>query len=183
MQAMHGGNATHDTSDAPKMVVWRRGGMLPQAYVDPAAMRATRDLLRRRLPLTRQRAELLAHVQQTNRQYHRPELRQPLAYQANREGVAARCPDPAVPKSVDVDLALLDADERVLRAVELTLVPTATPHQAQTLYRLPSVPGLGKMLRVVLRDEIPDRARFPRVQEFVSDGRLLKGAQASAGKR
>ena len=37
-----------------------RGGMLPQASVSPAARRATRDLRRRRLPLTRKRAEWLA---------------------------------------------------------------------------------------------------------------------------
>jgi Transposase len=62
-QAIHGGNATHDQLDAHKIAVLLRGGMLPQASVDPEAMRATRDLLRRRLPLTRQRAALLTHVQ------------------------------------------------------------------------------------------------------------------------
>jgi hypothetical protein len=49
MNAIHGGKAKHDTIDAQKMAVWLRGGMLPQAYVYPAAMRATRDLLRRRM--------------------------------------------------------------------------------------------------------------------------------------
>ena len=38
--------------------------MRPQASGYPAAMRATRDLLRRRTPLMRHRADLLAHVQQ-----------------------------------------------------------------------------------------------------------------------
>jgi hypothetical protein len=33
MKAIHGGQATHETIDAPKMAVLRRGGMLPQAYV------------------------------------------------------------------------------------------------------------------------------------------------------
>jgi hypothetical protein len=35
----------------------------------------------------------------------------------------------------------------------------------------------------VLRYEMHDLARFPRLQEFVSDGRLITWAQASAGKR
>jgi transposase len=68
MKAIHGGKATNDTIDAHKIAVLRRGGMLPQAYVSPAAMRATRDLLRRRMSLTRKRAELLAHIQNTNSQ-------------------------------------------------------------------------------------------------------------------
>jgi Transposase len=109
MKAIHGGKAKNDTIDAHKIAVLLRGGMLPQAYVYPAAMRATRDLLRRRLHLTRKRAELLAHVQQTNSQDNLPALQKQLAYKANREGVAARFPDPAVQKSVEVDLALIDS--------------------------------------------------------------------------
>jgi transposase len=51
MKAIHGGKAKHDKIDAQKIAVLLRGGMLPQAYVYPAEMRATRDLLRRRLHL------------------------------------------------------------------------------------------------------------------------------------
>jgi transposase len=108
MKAIHGGKAKNDQLDAHKIAVRLRGGMLPQAYVYPAEMRATRDLLRRRLPLTRQRAALLTHVQQTNWPYNLPELGQKIAYKAHRRGVAARFPDPAVHKRVEVDLALID---------------------------------------------------------------------------
>ena len=66
MKAIHGGKAKKDRLDAQKSAVLRRGGMLPQAYVYPATMRATRDLLRRRLHLVRQRAERLTHIRQTN---------------------------------------------------------------------------------------------------------------------
>ena len=183
MKAIYGGKAKNDKIDAQKIAVLLRGGMLPQAYVYPAAMRATRDLLRRRLHLTRKRAELLTHVQQTNWQYNLPELGQKIAYKANRHGVAARFPDPAVHKSVEVDLALIDFYDQLLRDVELTIVQTAKQHDAQTLYRLQSVPGIGKILSLVLLYEMHDSSRFPRVQDFVSYGRLVTCAQASAGKR
>ena len=49
MKAIHGGKAKNDRIDALKIATLLRGGMLPQAYVYPAGMRATRDLLRRRL--------------------------------------------------------------------------------------------------------------------------------------
>jgi transposase len=65
MKAIHGGKAKNDKIDAHKIAVLLRGGMLPQAYVYPAAMRATRDLLRRRMHLMRKRAELLTHIQNT----------------------------------------------------------------------------------------------------------------------
>ena len=45
MKAIHGGKAKNDKIDAHKIAVLLRGGMLPQAYVYPAGMRATRDLL------------------------------------------------------------------------------------------------------------------------------------------
>ena len=66
MKAIHGGKAKTDKIDSQKIATLLRGGMLPKADVDPAGMRATRDLLRRRTHLMRKRAELLAHVQNTN---------------------------------------------------------------------------------------------------------------------
>src|SRR5262245_44039816 len=80
--------------DSQKIAVLLRGGMLPQAYVYPAEMRATRDLLRRRIYLMRKRAELLTHVQQTNSQYNLPEIGKKIAYKANRPAVAERFADP-----------------------------------------------------------------------------------------
>jgi hypothetical protein len=133
MKAIHGGKAKHDKIDAHKIAVLLRGGMLPQAYVYPAEMRATRDLLRRRLHLARQRGELLAHVQNTNSQYHLPASGKKIAYKTNRDGVAERFAEPAVQKSIDVDLALIGSYDELLRDVERTLVNTAKHHAAHTL--------------------------------------------------
>jgi transposase len=118
MQAIHGGKAKHDTIDAPNIAVLLRGGMLPQAYVYPAQMRATRDLLRRRRSCTRKRAELLGHIQHTNSQDHLPEIGKKLASKANRTGVAERFPDPAVQQSLAGDLALIDSYDQRLGDLE-----------------------------------------------------------------
>src|SRR6266481_611490 len=111
-----------------KIAVLLRGGMLPQAYVYPAEMRATRDLLRRRMHLARQRGELLAHVQNTNSQYNLPAIGTKIASKANRAGVAERFADPAVPKSLEVDLALITYYDAWLRDLALTIVKTAKHH-------------------------------------------------------
>jgi transposase len=183
MKAIHGGKAKHDKIDAHKIAVLLRGGMLPQAYVYPAEMRATRDLLRRRMSLMRQRAALLTHLQQTNSQYNLPELGKKIADKANREGVAERFPDPAVQKSIEVDLALLGHYDQLLTELELAIVHMAKEHNGQVFYRLRSIPGVGKILALVLLYEIHDIQRFPRVQEFVSYCRLVKCAREAAGKR
>jgi transposase len=183
MKAIHGGKAKNDKIDAHKIAVLLRGGMLPQAYVYPAEMRATRDLLRRRMHLARKRGELLAHVQNTNSQYNLPAIGKNIAYKTNRDGVAERFADPAVHKSIEVDLALITYYDELLRDVELTIVKTAKHHDANTLYLLQTVPGIGKILSLVLLYDIHQIDRFPRVQDFASYCRLVKCAKESAGKR
>jgi transposase len=183
MKAIHGGKAKNDKIDSHKIAVLLRGGMLPMAYVYPAAMRATRDLLRRRCHLMRKRAELLTHIQNTTSQYNLPALGKKIAYKANRVGVAERFPDPSVRASIEMDLALIDHYDALLTAVELSIVRTAKQHDASVFYRLRSVPGIGKILALVILYEIHDIARFPRVQDFASYCRLVKCAKESAGKR
>ena len=183
MKAIHGGKAKNDKIDAHKIAVLVRGGMLPLAYVYPSEMRATRDLLRRRCHLMRKRAELLTHIQNTTSQYNLPALGKKIAYKANRVGVAERFPDPSVRASIAMDLALIDHYDALLTEVELSIVRTAKQHDANAFYRLRSVPGIGKILALVILYEIHDIRRFPRVQDFASYCRLVQCAQESAGKR
>jgi hypothetical protein len=126
---------------------------------------------------------LLAQIHNTNRPYHLPKIGHKLAYQANRNGVAERLPASAVHKSLEVDRTLSDADYRLRTALALDRVRTAKAHDAQTVSRLRSIPVVGKSLALVLLDEIHAMHRFPRGQECVADGRLVKCAKASAGNR
>jgi transposase len=183
MKAMHGGKAKNDKIDAHKIAVLLRGGMLPQAYVYPAAMRVPRDLLRRRSHLVHNRAELLAHSHNTNSQYTLPEIGKQLASKANREGVEEHFPDSSVRKTIEVDVSLIDPYDKLLGEVELYITRTAKTHDVPTFTRVQSVPGIGQILALVLRYEIQDIARFPRVQDFVSYCRLVKCAKESNGKR
>jgi transposase len=182
MKAIHGGKAKNDKLDSHKIAALLRGGLLPQAYVYPAIMRSTRDLLRRRLHLVRKRGQLLAHIQNTRAQYSVPEFARRLAYPANRDGVADHFSDASVRKSIDVDLALLERYDSLINDLELTLVRTAKQHDAGAFHRLRSVPGIGKVLALTILYEIHDIMRFGRVQEFASYARLVKGRKQSGGK-
>ena len=183
MKAIHGGKAKNDTIDAHTIAVLLRGGMLPQASVSPAERRATRDLLRRRMPLARQRGELLAHVHHTTSQSNLPTIRKNIADTTNRDGAAERCADPAVPKSLAVDLALITSDDALLRDVERPIVTTAKHPDAHTLSLRHTVPGIGTSLSLGLLDDIHPIDRFPRGQDCASSCRLVPCAKASAGKR
>jgi transposase len=185
MKAIHGGKAKTDTIDAKKIAVLFRGGMLPQAYVYPKGMRETRDLLRRRTYLVRRRAEALAHLVNTNSQYNHPPLAKKLCYAANRRelDLPARFTDPSVRKNVAVDLALIDAYDEHIDALELYLTRTAKVDDAQAFARLRSVPGVGPVLGLVLLYEIHDIRRFPAEGQFLSYARLVRCAHESAGKK
>jgi transposase len=183
MKAIHGGKAKNDQIDSHKIAVLLRGGMLPQAYVYPAGMRATRDLLRRRLHLVRKRGQLLAHIQMTNHTYNLPAFRKRIAYPSNREGIADHFEDRVVRKSIAVDLALLERYDALITDLELYLVHQAKQHEPQGFQLLRSIPGIGKVLAMTILYEIHDIRRFDRVQEFASYARLVKCAKESAGKK
>jgi len=86
MRAIHGGKAKNDRIDAHKIAVLLKGGMIPQAYVYPPEMRATRDLLRRRNHLMRKRSELIAHIQNTISQYNLPAFEGRIRKRHERDG-------------------------------------------------------------------------------------------------
>lgn len=92
----------------------------------------------------------------------------------NRDGVADRFEDPIVKKSVEVDLASIDFLIRTLKNLEGYIEKTAHQHDYQTLYLLRTIPGIGKILALVILYEIKDIGRFPRVQDFSSYGRLVR---------
>jgi transposase len=183
MKAIHGGKAKNDRIDSLKIATLLRGGMLPQAYAYPAGMRATRDLLRRRLHFVRKRGQLLAHIQMTAHQYNLPPLGKRIAYPSNREGVAEHFEDRAVRKNIEVDLALLERYDVLITDLEADLVRQAKQHDPQAFQLLRSVPGIGKVLALTILYEIHDVHRFDRVQEFASYARLVKCARESAGKK
>jgi len=182
MKAIHGGKAKNDRIDAHKIAVLLRGGMIPEAYVYPEGMRSTRDLLRRRMHLMRQRAELLGHIQITNHQYNLPEIGKKIAYRSHREGVAERFVDPSVRANVAFDLKRIGFYDDLLNQIELEIVRHARQYDANTFHLLDSVPGVGKILALVLLYEIHDISRFPSVQDFSSYCRLVKSKKESAGK-
>ena len=182
MKAIHGGKTKNDRIDSYKIASLLKGGNFPIAYPYPAKWRATRDLLRRRMYLSRRCAELVAHIQNTNTQYNLPVLKKKLSRKYNHDGVADRFQDPAVRKSVEVDLAVIAALNQILNQLEWHIEKAARQHDYHTLFLLRSIPGVGQILALVILYEIHDINRFPRVQDFSSYARLIKPVKESDGK-
>ena len=183
MKAIHGAKAKNDRVDAQKIAALLRGGLFPMAYVYPPKMRSTRDLLRRRMFLNRRRSALITHIKSTFAQYNLPEPAQDVARPSQREGVAELIPDPGASRNVRLDLEMLEFYDATLTKLEQELTVIARDHDPDAYFRIRTVPGIGKILTLVILYEIHDINRFPTVQDFASYCRLVKPAKESAGKR
>lgn len=183
MGSIHGGKSKNDRVDSEKIAGMLRGGMFPMSYVYPNAMRSTRDLLRRRNHLVHHRAELLGHIQNTHSQYNLAAPTKKIRYASNREGLLEPFQDDSVQKMLAVDVALIDHYDQQILDLELYLERHAKVDDPQTFFLLKTVPGIGKILGLVLMYEIHDIRRFGRVGQFVSYARLVRCAHESAGKR
>jgi transposase len=184
MKAIHGGKAKNDRIDANKIARLLRGGNFPLAYVYPKGMRETRDLLRRRTYFVRQRVALFTHLQILNSQYNLPPFPKKLSFTANRAelDIAGRFADISVQKSAAANLAVIDCLDGQIADLELYLTRTAKVDDVQTFHRLQTIPGVGKILALVLLYEIHDIGRFANDGQFLSYSRLVRCAHESAGK-
>ena len=85
-------------------------------------------------------------------------------------------------KNAALDLALIDRLDALIAETELYLVRTAKVDDVQTYHRLQTVPGVGKILALVLLYELHDVGRFDHAGQFLSYARLVRCAHESAGK-
>ena len=182
MKAIHGGKAKNDRIDAHKIAGLLRGGNLPQSYVYPREMRSTRDLLRRRLGLVRQRGRLQAHIQNTHHQYNLPAPGARISYKIHRSGVAEGFEDDSARKMVEANFAIIGHLDTTIREIEAYLVRKAKVHNPQAFHRLRTIPGVGPIIALTLLYEIHDIRRFPSVQDFASYARLIKCTKSSGGR-
>lgn len=182
MRAIHGGKSKNDRIDSHKIAALLRGGLIPQAYVYPRKMRATRDLMRRRNHFMRKRAELFSHTQNTASQYNLADPLGRIAIPKNREGVIERFDIPCVQKSIGANMAMIETYDVVIAELERDIVKSAKSHDPVTHALLKTIPGVGRIIALNLLYEIENIKRFPRVQDFVSYCRLVKCVKESNGK-
>jgi transposase len=182
MKAIHGSKTKNDKIDSRKIAVLLRGGMIPMAYVYPQGMRATRDLLRRRMHFMRKRSELLAHIQNTRNQYNLPSFEKTISRKSNRVNIIEHFNEPAVQKSMELNLSLIDHYDSILRKTENYILNHVKAHNPNEFYLLRTIPGVGEILALVMLYEIHNIKRFEKVQNFTSYARLIRPQKESAGK-
>jgi transposase len=184
IKAIHQAKTKNDRLDAAKIARLLRGGNFPLAYAYPRGMRETRDLLRRRIYLVRQRSALFTHLQILNAQCNLPRFPKKLSSSANRleMRVVDRFQDVSIKMNASADLAVIDCLDEQIDQLETYLSKSAKVDDLQTYHRLQTIPGVGKILALVLLYEIHDIKRFDNVGRFLSYSRLVRCTHESGGK-
>ncbi len=183
MKAVHGCKTKCDRKDAGAIARLLRGGNFPPAYAYPKERRGLRDLLRARLRLVRQRAELYGHVHTARRQANLPPVSSDVKYKAKRAAITADIADPFVRRRVEIDLALLEPLGTAIRRLEAEIEEAAQGHYATELAVSQTTPGVGAVLSLTILLEIDTIGRFDSRQQFCSYARLCGAVQESAGQR
>jgi transposase len=158
-----------------------RLGILPTGYIYPKETRPTRDLLRRRLLLVRQRTTQILSLQgmakrQLGRRISVKRTRHP------EEAAIVGCFDhPHLQVAAQNSFAVIQfLSERISQTEKTILSEVRLRKEFEPLL---TVPGIGKILGLTIMLEVGDIGRFPHVGNYSSYCRCVKSERQSAGKK
>jgi transposase len=104
-----------------------------------------------------------------------------LKYASNRD-VLDRFAEQSARLNVEADLQMVGHYDQLLKQLEANLLRQATLHDPRACRLLRTIPGIGKILSLVLLYEIHAIDRFRSVGDFLSYARLVTPKQTSDGK-
>jgi len=84
---------------------------------------------------------------------------------------------------IATDFAVITAYDPIIAKMERDIISMANHHDPVAYALLKSIPGIGRILGLVILYEIETIKRFPSVQDFVSYSRLVKCSKESNGKK
>ena len=180
MRMIHGAKTKSDKLDSEKIARLLAAHMIPESYAYPSGMRETRSLLRRRMGLVSTRADFLAHLTCIRQQYNLEPLPRNQSRKNSRKGILESYPEGDISRLAEVDVQLIDQLEPIISDLEEYIENRAMITDPVVLKLLRSVPGIGKILGLVMMYEIHDIARFKSEKQFSSYSRLI-GCQAESG--
>jgi transposase len=172
-----------DKLDAAGLATLLRNGTLPSVWIPSGELRDQRELPRMRMSLVSVRTMLKNRIHATLAKYAiEIDEVSDLFGMKGREILAKRLEElpPYTRRSVETQLELLDqvADHIRLSEKEIQEVVEATP----AMKLLMTIPGIGKILAVVIALEIGDITRFPGPEHLASYAGTVPRVKSSGGK-
>lgn len=170
---------TNDYSDAHWLAHLMRLGILPTGYIYPAAERAVRDLLRKRLQLVRHR---VTHMLSAQNQLWRStgiNISSRPIKQADYS-LLNYISDSHVRMAIKSNLNLIATLNDQIEAIEKSVKHQTTLKPA--FQSLVTIEGIGDILGMTIMLETGDIARFKKVGNFASYARCVDSKRLSNGK-
>ena len=172
-----------DKLDAKGINLLQRTATLPTVWIPSREVRDARELPRTRMVFRRQRTQLKNRVHATLSKYGYAVDQVSDAFSKRGrqiiEELSAKLP-PHTGKALDHVLDQLDEVMENLKAIEADMIQAFAPCP-QTAW-LESLPGVGKILAVVIWTEIGSIERFDRAEQLASYSGLVAREHSSGGK-
>lgn len=183
LKHIHGGKNKNDRIDSEKLAHLLRANLIPTSYVYPSEHRPVRALLRQRMSYVWERATLKTHLSMNQT----AEGLVPAAKGGHNrdvweERILKQYSNPLHKFAASCDMDMIRAYDGQIAKLEIEIIRQAKKNLGRDYHLLLSVPGIGRVLAMILLFEIDTIKRFPTVKDFLSYCRLVKGSVASAGK-
>lgn len=172
-----------DKLDARGLTQLQRAGTLPTVWIPPGALRDQRDLPRTRMVLSAMRTRLKNRIHATLAKYAlSPPDVSDLFGRTGRTALTKQLPHlpPHTRYVTEQLLAELDRVQATIEALETRMRDVF--HEDADLQRVQTLPGVGKILGVVLVLEVGDVTRFATPAHLASYSGTTPRVHASGGK-
>lgn len=180
IQQYNGIKYTNDATDARFLAHLLRLKILPTGYVYPKAMRAVRDVLRRRLLLVRQRTAQILNLQSMVGRHTGQRLASHKIKQLDAKGLENYFQDATNLFAARHALQLIHQLTGQIEDIEAFVLNHC--QASQPYAQLTGVPGIGKILGMTILLETGPIERFPQVGHYSSYARCVPSDKISNGK-
>jgi transposase len=171
-----------DTSDAFWLADLLRLGILPEGYIYPREERPLRDLLRKRMHLTKLQTSMVLSLQNIAVRNHNITLNANKIKQLGQDHVTPLFAEQQeLSLSAEVSKQTIDYLTRQIRRLENAAENKARLRPEHEL--LQTIPGVGKILSLVILLETGRIERFPNVGNYASYCRKVPSNRISNDKR
>jgi transposase len=181
IQQYEGLKYTDDQWDSFWLARMLQLGLLPTGYIYPKEERPTRDLLRRRLLLVRQRTtQILSLKSMIARELGR-RISVNRIKELTEADVAAWFDHAHLRLAAGKSIAVIQFLSEQIRELEKTVLSEV--RLRKEFESLLTIPGIGKILGLTIMLEVGEIGRFPNVRNYSSYCRCVKSERRSAGKK
>ena len=180
IQQYNGIKHTNDQTDARYLAHLLRLGILPEGHVYPKEQRATRDLLRRRLLLVRQKTLQHLSLQSLIARHTGKRLNNAQVKKLTNESLLKLLPNKTTLLAAQSALQLMNTFTRNIELLEETIL--AEQKSRPEYENLTSIKGVGKIIGLTILLETGNIHRFPSPGHYASYARCVNSQKVSNGK-